>query len=95
MKSNIEAGKVIPIAIATTARMKNFPTVPTFAELGYPDMKIAAWGVFLVPAGTPASIVERLDASLAEVLKTPTMTEYYSVGDSLLPRSSRWGPEVA
>jgi tripartite-type tricarboxylate transporter receptor subunit TctC len=84
MKSNIEAGKVIPIAIATAARMKNFPDVPTFAELGYPDMKIAAWGVFLVPAGTPAAIVRKLDASLSDVLKTPTMTEYYSVGDSLL-----------
>ena len=84
MKANIEMGKVIPVAIASDARMKNFPNVPTFAELGYPDMKIAAWGVFLTPAGTPAPIIEKLDTALAEVLKTTTMTEYYSVGDSLV-----------
>jgi len=84
MKANIEMGKVIPVAIASDARMKNFPNVPTFSELGYPDMKIAAWGVFLAPAGTPAPIIEKLDTALAEVLKAPTMTEYYSVGDSLV-----------
>jgi len=84
MRANIEAGKVIPIAIASEARMKGFPDVPTFAELGYPDMKIAAWGVFLAPAGTPAPIVQKLDAALSEVLKSPTMTEYYRIGDSNL-----------
>jgi tripartite-type tricarboxylate transporter receptor subunit TctC len=84
MRANIEAGKVIPIAIASETRMKSFPNIPTFAELGYPDMKIAAWGVFLAPAGTPAPIVQKLDAALAEILKSPTMTEYYSIGDSNL-----------
>src|SRR5437868_2246588 len=84
MKPHIEMGKVLPIAVASDERMKNFPNVPTFAELGYPDMKTAAWGVFLVPAGTPAPIVQKLDAALAEALKTPTMIEYYNVGDSLV-----------
>lgn len=84
MKGNIETGKVIPIAIAGDVRMKNFPDVPTFAELGFPDMKIAAWGVFLAPAGTPAAIVQKLDTALGEVLKTSTMQDYYSIGDSLV-----------
>lgn len=84
MRANIETGKVIPIALASNARMKTFPDVPTFTELGFPDMKIAAWGVFLVPAGTPAAIVQKLDAALSDVLKTTTMTEYYRIGDSLL-----------
>jgi len=64
--------------------MKSFPDIPTFAELGYPDMKIAAWGVFLAPAGTPAPIVQKLDTALDEILKSPTMTEYYRIGDSNL-----------
>ena len=34
MKTNIEAGKIIPIALASDGRMKNFPNVPTFEELG-------------------------------------------------------------
>jgi tripartite-type tricarboxylate transporter receptor subunit TctC len=64
--------------------MKTLPDVPTFAELGYPEMKIAAWGVFLAPAGTPAPIIQKLDAALDEVLKSPTMTEYYRAGDANL-----------
>jgi tripartite-type tricarboxylate transporter receptor subunit TctC len=84
VKASVEAGKLRPVAIAGDARMKNFPTVPTFGELGYPDMKMATWSSFLVPAGTPLPIVEKLDAAIVEVLKSPVMTEYYSIGDSLV-----------
>jgi tripartite-type tricarboxylate transporter receptor subunit TctC len=83
-KANIEAGKLTPIAIAGDARMKNFPNVPTFAELGYPDMLIAAWGCFMVPTGTPEPIVQKLSAALSDVLTSKTMTDYYSFGDSLV-----------
>jgi tripartite-type tricarboxylate transporter receptor subunit TctC len=84
VKSYIEAGKLVPIAMANDARMKNFPTVPTFAELGYPDMKIAAWSSFVVPAGTPEPIVEKLDAAILATLRDPVMTEYYAIGDSIV-----------
>lgn len=83
-RSHIESGKLIAVAMASEARMKNFPNVPTFAELGYPDMKIAAWSSFVVPAGTPLPIVEKLDAAIAETLKDPVMTEYYAIGDSVV-----------
>jgi tripartite-type tricarboxylate transporter receptor subunit TctC len=84
VKSYIEAGKLVPIAMASDQRMKNFPTVPTFAELGYPDMKIAAWSSFVVPAGTPEPIVEKLDAAILATLRDPVMTEYYAIGDSIV-----------
>ena len=84
VKTYVETGKLLPVAIASDARMKNFPTVPTFAELGYPDMKIAAWSSFLVPAGTPEPIVAKLDAAIADTLKDPVMTDYYAIGDSLV-----------
>jgi tripartite-type tricarboxylate transporter receptor subunit TctC len=84
LKPQIEAGKMIPIAVATETRMKNFPNVPTFKELGYPDMTLAAWGVYLVPAGTPQPIVEKLDAALADVLKMQTVQDFYSIGDAIV-----------
>ena len=84
MRANIEAGKVLPVAVAHDARLQNFPNVPTFAELGYPDMRIAAWGCFLVPAGTAEPIVQKLSTALSDVLRSKTMTDYYSVGDSLV-----------
>jgi tripartite-type tricarboxylate transporter receptor subunit TctC len=84
VKGYVEDGKLIPVAMASDARMKNFPNVPTFAELGYPDMKIAAWSSFLAPAGTPMPIVEKLDAAIAQTLKDPVMTDYYAIGDSVV-----------
>lgn len=84
VKGYIEDGKLLPVAMASDARMKNFPNIPTFAELGYPDMKIAAWSSFLVPAGTPMPIVEKLDAAIAATLRSPVMTDYYAIGDSLV-----------
>ncbi|MDQ8729944.1 tripartite tricarboxylate transporter substrate binding protein [Bradyrhizobium sp. LHD-71] len=84
VKAHIESGKLAAIAMASDARMKNFPSVPTFAELGYPDMKIAAWSSLLVPAGTPLPIVEKLDAAIAETIRGPVMTDYYAIGDSVV-----------
>jgi len=72
------------VAVANNARMKNFPNVQTFAELGYPAIKIGAWSSFLVPAGTPEPIVAKLDEAIAKVLKDPAMVDIYSFGDSLV-----------
>jgi tripartite-type tricarboxylate transporter receptor subunit TctC len=84
MRTLIEAGKVRPLAMTSDRRMKNFPDVPTFAELGLPDMKIAAWSSIVVPAGTPLDVVQKLDSAITATLKDPAIAEYYSVGDSLV-----------
>ena len=76
MRANIEAGKLLPVAVAHDARMQNFPNVPTFAELGYADVRMASWGCFLVPSGTPEPIVQKLSAALSDVLRSKTMTDY-------------------
>lgn len=83
-RTSIETGKLVPLAMASEARMTNFPNVPTFAELGYPDMKIAAWSSFVLPAGTPQPIVRELDAAIHDALRSPTMTDYYAIGDSIV-----------
>lgn len=84
IRPHLESGKLIPIAMTSDARMKNFPNVPTFSELGYPEMKIAAWSSILAPAGTPQEIVEKLDVAIAEALKDPAMIDYYGIGDSVI-----------
>lgn len=84
MRPLIEAGKVRPLAMTSDRRMKNFPDVPTFAELGLPDMKIAAWSSIVVPAGTPLDVVKKLDSAISETLKDPVVANYYAVGDSLV-----------
>jgi tripartite-type tricarboxylate transporter receptor subunit TctC len=68
---NIEAGKLRPIAAASPQRHRLLPDVPSFAEVGYPGMDIALWYGVVVPGGTPAPIVQRLNAELAKIVDMP------------------------
>jgi tripartite-type tricarboxylate transporter receptor subunit TctC len=66
--SQIKAGKVKPLAVTATKRASTLPEVPTMAEAGLPDFVITSWFGLLVPAGTPAPIVARLNAETVKVL---------------------------
>jgi tripartite-type tricarboxylate transporter receptor subunit TctC len=68
---SITAGKLRPIAAASPQRHRLLPDVPTFAELGYPGIDIALWYGVVVPGGTPAPIVQRLNAELAKIVDMP------------------------
>jgi tripartite-type tricarboxylate transporter receptor subunit TctC len=76
---NITAGKLRPLAAASPQRHRLLPDIPTFAELGYPGMDIALWYGIAAPGGTPAPIVQRLNAELAKIVDMPdvrkTLTE--------------------
>jgi tripartite-type tricarboxylate transporter receptor subunit TctC len=66
--SQIKAGKVKPLAVTATRRASTLPEVPTMAEAGLPDFVITSWFGLLVPAGTPAPIVARLNAETVKAL---------------------------
>jgi tripartite-type tricarboxylate transporter receptor subunit TctC len=66
----IKAGKVRALGIARAERWPALPDVPTMVESGYPDFVIDAWTGVVAPAGTPAAIVERLNAAINAGLKT-------------------------
>ena len=68
---NIMAGKLRPLAAASPQRHRLLPDVPSFAELGYPGMDIALWYGVVAPGGTPAPVVQRLNAALAKILEMP------------------------
>ena len=67
--SQIRAGKVIPIAVSSRARLAEFPDLPTFKELGYDDLTAVSWFALSGPAGLPKDITERLNAAVAEMLQ--------------------------
>jgi tripartite-type tricarboxylate transporter receptor subunit TctC len=67
----VRAGKMRALAVGAPARMESLPQVPTLAELGYPAANMTStFGIF-APAGTPASVVERLNAEFNKVLAMP------------------------
>ena len=68
---HIRAGKVRAIAVASNTRSTLMPNVPTVAESDLPGYHAHSWlGVF-VPAGTPQSIVDRLQRDLVAAIDDP------------------------
>jgi tripartite-type tricarboxylate transporter receptor subunit TctC len=67
----VKAGKLRPIAVASTKRIASLPNVPTVSEAGLPEFEVVSWQAIFAPAGTPKPIVQRLNTEIAKVLKTP------------------------
>src|SRR5260221_7252414 len=73
--ANIRAGKVRALAITSSKRNSQIPEVPTMAEAGVRDFEAAIWYAVAGPARTPAAIIEKLNAELAKVLRSPELRE--------------------
>ena len=67
----LKSGKVRALAVGAPARLADFPTVPTFAEAGFPQFDFSAWYAVFAPAKTPKDIVAKLSAALGTALKNP------------------------
>jgi tripartite-type tricarboxylate transporter receptor subunit TctC len=68
-------GKVTALAVSTTKRAPALPNVPTIVQAGYPDATYLFWGGLSVPAKTPRTIVDRLNAAVRAALAAPGMQE--------------------
>ena len=64
----IKGGKTRALAVTGADRSPELPDVPSMAEVGYPEVNIALWSGFFVPAGTPAPIVTKLETDLGRAL---------------------------
>jgi tripartite-type tricarboxylate transporter receptor subunit TctC len=62
-------GRLRALAIASAKRSKLLPELPTVAELAYPGYEVNVWYAFLVPAGTPKNIVERIRTETIKALQ--------------------------
>jgi tripartite-type tricarboxylate transporter receptor subunit TctC len=72
---HITAGKVKALAVASAERSPALPQIPTFAEQGYPDMKVSVWWGIMGPAGMPRDLVNRLNRDIVAALSSPEMQE--------------------
>jgi tripartite-type tricarboxylate transporter receptor subunit TctC len=52
------------LAVASKDRYPVLPKVPTVAEQGLPGFEVASWSALFAPAGTPAAVVEKLNAAM-------------------------------
>ena len=71
--SHIHENKVRPLAITSAARHPKLPNVPTLAESGLPGFVSVSWTGVVAPAGTPAAIVQKLNATINAELNAAEM----------------------
>ncbi len=71
----LQAGQLKPLAIAAKKRSVNFPKVPTFAEAGYPEVDLSTWHGVYAPAKTPRPVIDKLNAALVKIARSPDFAE--------------------
>jgi tripartite-type tricarboxylate transporter receptor subunit TctC len=73
--AQIQGGKFRAIAVTTARRSHVLPQVPTVQESGVPGFDISAWYGIFAAAGTPAPIVQRLNAEILKAMAAPRAKE--------------------
>jgi tripartite-type tricarboxylate transporter receptor subunit TctC len=68
----ITGGQLRALAVTSSKRAAELPDVPTMSEAGVPDFEVVGWYALLVPARTPAAVIQKLHADTVTALADPT-----------------------
>jgi tripartite-type tricarboxylate transporter receptor subunit TctC len=71
----IKEGKVIALAVTTTARSAMLPEVPTVEQSGFKPFDIGTWFGVFTTAGTPAAVLAKLHNAYAQALADPEVAK--------------------
>ncbi|GJG97463.1 tripartite tricarboxylate transporter substrate binding protein [Cupriavidus pauculus] len=72
----IQTNKAIPLAVTTAKRVPQLPSVPTVREQGVAGFEALGWAVMMVPAATPAAIVNQLNTETVKALQSPELNKF-------------------
>jgi tripartite-type tricarboxylate transporter receptor subunit TctC len=68
---HVRAGRVRLLAVTSRQRVESLRELPTLADSGYPGIESLAWNGLFTAAGTPAALVERINADVNAALRDP------------------------
>lgn len=85
--TQIQAGRLRGLAVSSAQRSPFLPDLPTVAEAGVPGYETTAWYGMMVPTGTPAEIIARLNAETAKALTLPDVKSRLDA-TGMVPQSS-------
>ncbi|MFM9968890.1 MAG: Bug family tripartite tricarboxylate transporter substrate binding protein [Burkholderiales bacterium] len=71
LTSQVKAGKLRALAMATEERFADMPDVPTMSESGVREFTFPDWIAVVTPAGTPRPIIDRLNRELSKAVYAP------------------------
>ncbi len=73
--AQIKSGKLRPLAVTSAKRSSTMPDVPTVAESGFKDFDVSTWYGLLAPTGTPAQVVNLINAEVNKLLASQELRE--------------------
>jgi tripartite-type tricarboxylate transporter receptor subunit TctC len=74
----VKEGKLNPLGVSTKTRAEVLPQVPTLAEQGLPDYEVTLWFGMWAPAGTPAAVVQKLNAAVNAIVGEAQVREQFA-----------------
>jgi len=83
--SHIRSGAMTPLAMMNNVRSPNFPKVPLLSETGYSGPPSRGWYGLFAPAGTPRTIVDRINKEVRAIVSKPDFTAKHLTARSLVP----------
>ena len=94
--SNIEAGNLRAIAVTSLTRFSLLPYVPTVAESGIPGFEAVLHYGLLAPKGTPAPVMNRLNAALRALVSTDEVKQRIAAegGDPLISSPAEYDADI-
>ena len=93
LKEQVDAGKMRVLANWGADRIRNFPDLPTFKELGYKDVEFYIWAGLFTPAGVPDPIMQRLRNAMKQAMADPAVIKIFETAGS--PPAYLDAPEFA
>lgn len=72
---HVKAGRLKPLAVASSTRDPHVPDVPTAREAGLPNYEVFSWFGVVAPKGTPHEAIERLNSEMNKALAQPSVRE--------------------
>lgn len=83
---HILSGKLRAIGVASPRRVSGFESVPTLNEQGYKGFEAYAWQGLLVPTGTPADVIGKLNKAMVDALNTTAVkARFHTLGLEAIP----------
>ncbi|WP_348755483.1 tripartite tricarboxylate transporter substrate binding protein [uncultured Aquincola sp.] len=71
----VQSGKLKVLGVSKATRVPLLPDVPTIAEQGVKGFESGTWQGILVPAGTPPAVVDKLNAELTRIIRSPEVRQ--------------------
>ena len=77
--SIIQSGKMRALAVTSAQRWPTMPDVPTMVEAGLKDFVVTSWAAFVLPAGTPRPLIDKLSGAMKQIAADPELQKRFLV----------------